>query len=80
MSRCVISQYLLTFPALRLSPSPLAGMFVNLMEGQEPGILNAFEDQIREYHKEHDSNGDGVLNSVSMNCNHVNQIHNFCSV
>ena len=53
---------------------------MNLMEGQEPGILNAFEDQIREYHKEHDSNGDGVLNSVSMNCNHVNQIHNFCSV
>ena len=43
-----------------------AGMFADLMEAQERGVMFAFEEQIRKYHKEHDSNGDGLLNTVSM--------------
>ena len=57
-----------------------AGMFASLMKGQEEAVMHAFSDQIQQYHKQHDSNGDGVLDSVSMNFYRVNQIHWFCSM
>ena len=49
------------------SPLSPAGMFVDLMGSQEHGVMRAFEDQIQQYHKDHDTNGDGVLDVVSNN-------------